>query len=568
MAPRPARRALTVSVGVALAITALVGPASAQPVDEQVTGELLRALPETGSAAGPGGAVHAEPSDEAMLLLDTAQGILTLEPSPELARVATGTTVTVSVEDAAVGGTTRVLDVVDVRDVEPTVGAAGAQPAATSTAHRAYVVVVSDPTVEGDFTQTSATALTKKAAAYWVTQSRGAISGFTQAAVRTRTIADSCAVTASDLWNEAAAAYPGVVFSASSRNHLVVYSPAGCAESYGYAGLATVSDTKFASGGYVHVVHDAMGVLAHELGHNFSLGHSNLVTTSPARKVFEYWALFGPQQLQYGDYRPGALDAAYRAFLRVPDVARQTRTVRWGVSTTQALSPVTATTGTTAIKFTDPSTGVTYFLELRAGGGGDAAAFYADRSARYGFDFDGQKVVFAPGVRVTRLRGAAIDTLAQRVGGEQWTTVRARETYRAADGAFGFQVVSATRSGAVVRLVTGSTAGIAAPVTRPADVSYEIAAPRATVASTTAVTATQAGAGRRVVVKVTVKAARTVGGFVSLYAGTTKIADATVIDGVATFSVTRPRGAVTFTAKYAGNPEIRASSGKRTYTVR
>lgn len=566
MAPRPARSALSVGVAVVLAITALVGPASAQPGGEQVTGELLRVLPETGTAAGPGGTVHAAPSDEAMLLLDTAEGILTLEPTPELARVATGTTVTVSVDDAAVGGTTRVLDVVDVRDVEQTVGTAGAQPAATSTAHRAYVVVVSDPTVEGDFTQTSATALTKKAAAYWVTQSRGAISGFTQAAIRTRTISGSCALDAGALWTRAAAAYPGVVFSSTSRNHLIVYSPIKC--SYAYAGLATVSDTRFASGGYVHVTHDALGVLAHELGHNLSLGHSNLVTTSPTSSVFEYWALFGPQQLQYGDYHPGTLDAAYRSFLRVPDSARQTRTVRWGASTTQALSPVTSVTGTTAIKFKDPSTGVTYFLELRAGGGGDTAAMYADPAARYGFDFAGQKVVFAPGVRVTRLQGNAIETVTQRVGGEQWVTVRAGETYRAADGAFGFQVVSATRSGAVVRLVTGGTTGIPAPVTRPADVSYEIASPLAKVASSTTVTATQAAAGKPVVVKVKVTAARTVGGFVTLYAGTTKIADATVVGGIATFSTTRPRGAVTFTATYTGNPEISASSGKRAFTVR
>jgi hypothetical protein len=176
------------------------------------------------------------------------------------------------------------------------------------------------------------------------------------------------------LWDEVAAR---VGFVAGQGNHLLLYvssTPAdlaGCA--YGLAEVGGPSN----SGGFLYVRDVKTSVIAHELGHNFGLGHSSSrqCTRSPysgtcyTGEYADYYDVMG-----YSWDQVGSLNVVQASRLSVPVT---TKPFMIGYPTeTVTLEPVSLRTGYRAIEI-DAQSG-RYWLEYRPAGGRDAWLGTAD----------------------------------------------------------------------------------------------------------------------------------------------------------------------------------------------
>ncbi|WP_062305782.1 zinc-dependent metalloprotease family protein [Demequina subtropica] len=341
------------------------------------------------------------------------------------------------------------LTVVAVSSAPP--ASAASSSVASPRAHRAYVVTISDPRVSGDVSAATATRVTRSAANYWTSESRGAITAFPVKSTRTMRISGSCGLTATQLWSRAAKRFPGVDFS-KKANHLVVYSPTGCR--YGYSGLANAGTLH--SGGKVHMVYPRMNLVAHELGHNLGLMHSNLRTgKGSSTRTSEYYGLYGPMGIGMGTgYAPGALGAAQRAYLGLPGEARATVSLDTSKAQTRTvtLSPTHTRGGTRAVRITDKRTKISYYLEYRNARGTDAGAYYA--SGLFGpLTVQYRSVVYRSGLLATQAkRRGGVEVLSTGRSGRWHTTHRTGQTFSSSGVPFTATVVSQTATTMKVRI--------------------------------------------------------------------------------------------------------------------
>ena len=195
---------------------------------------------------------------------------------------------------------------------------------------------------------------------FWAEQTSGAITvGVTAAHDWTPTSMGCADPTA--LWAEAATA---VGFVPGDGKHLLLYVT-GAAPDCGYA-LAQVGSAP-ASGGRLYVRDTSASLIAHELGHNFGLGHSSARQCDTSVeggdcRTAAYRDLYDVMGVSWGQL--GSLNAAQSARLGVlADGGVRSLSVQSG-TTAVTLAPLAGRSGTRAVRLTDAE-GVDYWLEYR-----------------------------------------------------------------------------------------------------------------------------------------------------------------------------------------------------------
>jgi reprolysin-like metallo-peptidase family M12B len=376
-----ASRVLSRSLSRALALTGAVvalcaGPvavAHAEDAATTVVGELVRAWPETSPEGQHAGESHEQP----LTFVEGADGTSVRVPTAAVEGIDVGSTVEVTVggtatdsadDQAAADGYEPALEVLDtqvVRAARPaTTVPAGSVTNQVTVAMVAPLGGVPDGTGLADVVDT----VNDDVAAFWSEQTGGAVTVGVTAAHDWMTTAAGCADPTA-LWDEVAAR---VGFVPGPGRHLLLYVSSqprdlpGCSYALGQVG------TGIASGGRLYVRDDLASLIAHELGHNFGLGHSSGLqcdgtVEGGTCRTAAYRDFYDVMGVSWD--RAGTLTAAQADRLGVlPAAATQTA----GAGTTTAtLAPVGGGTGTRTLRVTDAA-GTDYWLEYRTAVGRDA----------------------------------------------------------------------------------------------------------------------------------------------------------------------------------------------------
>ncbi|HZI96711.1 MAG TPA: Gmad2 immunoglobulin-like domain-containing protein [Actinomycetales bacterium] len=445
-----------------------VDPAPEQ-VPDVVTGTLARAYAEIGHVDESGepadaGVVAAREGENPGLLtwIHTADGLAIRVPTPQLRDIPEGATVRVELggRRGAIGSDPRgdehsgyeILKAevlaLPATEQEPT-SASGAGVMAAAAPHQVTVVLVAPAgqSKDGTTLATVVSAVESGASGFWSQQTGGAVSFDVVKAVDWITTSASCA-SYSSLWSQVA---DRVGWTAGAGRHLLLYVPSAGSPSGCYAGLGTVGSGP-SSGGRAYVRSTSTAIIAHELGHNMGLGHSDgLLCPGVSDGAYSSGWRSGCTVPGYRDWYDvmgtswshlGSLNAPHAWAMGAltsstsPEVASPTRAV---------LRPMASLSGVRSLQITDGS--VTYWVELRSATG---------RDAWLSSNYQGLE----PGVTVRRsdptdtngsllLDGSPSST----VNSSDWKSpVPVGSSLRVASGRYVIRVESVTSSGAQVAI--------------------------------------------------------------------------------------------------------------------
>jgi hypothetical protein len=353
----PARRRLLRSLAVGSAVAAaVVAPGAVAHADElsgtTVVGQLVQAWPDS-----EGGA-HTEP----ISWVQNAEGDAVRIPTEDVEGIPTGTTVQVTVSREDGGDAEDPLhDVTDAEIVAPApVDPVMRNPAGLTNQVTVVRVAPDGVAQDGVTAQKLVDVVDGPVADFWSEQSNGAITvGVTATRDWVSPVAGCADPTA--MWNEVATT---VGFVPGPGKHLMLYV-SSAATNCSYA-LAEVGSSP-ATGGRLYVRDTVSSVIAHELGHNFGLGHSSArqcdaavesasCRTAPYR---DYYDVMGVSWAQLG-----SLNAAQADRLGVLPAAQQQALTVQADAATVTLAPLSGREGTRALRLTDAE-GVDYWLEYR-----------------------------------------------------------------------------------------------------------------------------------------------------------------------------------------------------------
>ena len=300
---------------------------------------------------------------------------------------------------------------------EASVTAAPLAAAGVAKAHELKIVMITPAGVAASaMTDAAMLDVAGKSTAFWRGSSRGLVPSFTTAPVVSRfSSPTACNNAPMARWNEAAAmlgyssadAYLNSA-PAGVEWHLLVVLPAGCIAASG-PGVASVG-AGLHSGGALQVVIGAgvdQQVITHELGHNLSLGHSNLdhcaadAATAGCRE-YGYEDRYDVMGVSIGgmDAKPTALNSRHQValgFQTVTPANRYDLAAGSAASTTVTLGRIDSASTPTILEVVDPLSLVTYYVEYRAG---ESGAYYS-ANRNVGIDA-GRAVNLRPGVRLLR----------------------------------------------------------------------------------------------------------------------------------------------------------------------
>jgi len=233
-----------------------------------------------------------------------------------------------------------------------------------------------------------------KASGYWSSQTGGKVSFNTAQVLPAYRSAYACSTSSAstyNMWNEALAKMPAAV---GPGRHLVLIAPRAASASSCPYGLGSVGDVE-ATNNQVFVSGLNQSLLAHELGHNLGLFHSNSMRCNavqdipivdrafPGCQVRPYDDLMDVMGFSGANYGEGNLNAVHLSGMNLLPTAVRRIAASSGV-TTARIAPLSTTTNSRALKITDPS-GASYFVEYRTSSGRDTVAARNPWRHRWGF---------------------------------------------------------------------------------------------------------------------------------------------------------------------------------------
>lgn len=301
---------------------------------------------------------------------------------------------------------------------------AAAQAAATAAVHQVQIVVVrpaGSANLPASYTDAAIKTIVARATGFWTGLSNSLITSWSAAAsVVTYTSAVACSSNPDARWDEAARAlnYPNadayLADGGAVVRHLLVVIPPSCTSVSGI-GIGTVG-ANLNSGGLSQIVLGGnvdRQVSTHELGHNLSLGHSNVDKCSSASscttdEYADFYDVMGVS-FQGGDEYQPTLNSRSRIGLGFTTVATANHfELASGVangSRTYTIGKLDGGTTPTIIEAVDPLTSLTYYIEYRGGEGGNAIYTKLGAAPQSGSGM-GSQVIYQPGVRLLRTDSA------------------------------------------------------------------------------------------------------------------------------------------------------------------
>ncbi|MFD2090322.1 reprolysin-like metallopeptidase [Blastococcus deserti] len=386
------RRPLGTAVTAAVVLSLLVALPTAQaeePTGETVVGELVQAWAENIHTAEPepldGRQVEEHPEGDLVSWVETDSGEAVRVLTEDVADIPVGSTVEVTVGDevtdaaAEEQGLEPALEVLEatVLEAAPATDAPVA-PAGTATNRVTVVGVLPSGVTPGATVPiTDLTAVVNGAVkSFWAEQTNGAVQIEATAHPSWVTLTAGC----NDwfgMWRQADAA---VNFDGTpgNGNHLLLYLGAAaqnfptCAD-----GLGTIGSGPGA-GGLLYTKGLHPSIIAHELGHNFGLGHASALSCDSGTEevadnscqVDAYHDWYDVMGFSWSQM--GTLNAPHAALLGVLPAGQQATTRAQDTGTrTYTLSPTGGRTGLRAVRLVDDG-GIEYWLEYRTATGRDA----------------------------------------------------------------------------------------------------------------------------------------------------------------------------------------------------